>query len=93
MPYLRVVYRKRAYLFDYVSSQVLDGLILREEISHFYRPMDKEWVNVKLDLIRGTGGKYDGPERRMLELESMLKKKEIYPRWLGRFCDDLERPE
>jgi hypothetical protein len=37
MPYIRVVYRSKRY-FDYVSSYLLDVLISRDEITHFYRP-------------------------------------------------------
>ncbi len=99
MPYLRVIYRNQDNPFDYVSSEVLDTLIVREEISHFYRPSDKRWINVKLDFIRGTGGKYDGPDRRRLALpkekigaekRSQAGAKENYPRWLERLCQYLE---
>ncbi len=94
MPYLRVVYKNQEHPFDYVSSGVLDTLIMREEISHFYRPSEKRWINVKLDFIRGTGGKYNGPERRRhavpQEKTSNLERKENYPRWLERLCRYLE---
>ncbi len=94
MPYLRVVYRNQEHPFDYVSSGVLDALIMREEISHFYRPSEKKWINVKLDFIRGTGGKYTGPDRRRVAAPKddkwSAERKENYPRWLERLCQYLE---
>ncbi len=94
MPYLRVIYTRKQMPYDYVSSELLDILIMREEISHFYRPREKKWVSVKKDLIRGTGGKYKGPERRVLSLVKQhlrgFKKREGHPRWFERLCRDLE---
>jgi hypothetical protein len=60
---IRVIYRKKEY-FDYVSSDMLDNLINRDEISHFYRPSEKRWISVRRDVIRGMGGSYQGAERR-----------------------------
>ncbi len=91
MSLLRVIYRIEEHHFDYVSSEVLDTLIVREEISHFYRPSEKRWINVRLDFIRGTGGKYNGPERRRLAVpKEKTSSKEDYPRWLERLCRYLE---
>jgi hypothetical protein len=64
MGYIRVIYRKKEY-FDYVSNDLLDGLISRDEISHFYRPSEKRWISVRADMIRGRSGSYQGPERRV----------------------------
>jgi hypothetical protein len=66
MPYIRVVYRTKDHNFDYVPSGMLDTLIWKDEISHFYRPSEKRWVDVKCDPIRGRGGRYQGPERRRI---------------------------
>jgi len=64
MRYIRVVYKTSK--FDYVSSELLDGLIAMEKITLFYRPSEKKWIDVRFDPIRGKGGngKYEGPERR-----------------------------
>ncbi len=51
--------------YDYVSSQVLDDLITQSEIRQFYRPSEKRWVSVGVDVVRGAAGSpYAGPERR-----------------------------
>jgi hypothetical protein len=64
MPLIRVVYRVNEYGFDYVASDLLDTLIRQDEITHFYRPAEKRWINIKLDPIRSSGGGYQGLERR-----------------------------
>lgn len=64
MPLIRVVYRIGDYGFDYVTSDLLDSLIKKDEITHFYRPSERRWINIKLDPVRGNGGGYQGPERR-----------------------------
>ena len=64
MPLIRVVYRANEYGFDYVTRELLDSLITQDEITHFYRPSERRWVNTKLDPVRGNGGGYQGPDRR-----------------------------
>jgi hypothetical protein len=64
MAYIRVVYRKEKYDFDYVSDKWLDTLIMGDKITHFYRPAEKRWISIKFDRVRGSGGVYQGPERR-----------------------------
>jgi len=73
---IRVIYRKKEY-FDYVSSEVLDDLISRDEISHFYRPSEKRWISVRWDEIRGMGGYYQGPERRKTKNEPEALKQKV----------------
>ena len=64
MAYIRVIYRTKKNHFDYVSGDLLDTLIKKDEITHFYRPSEKKWVDVKCDLIRAAGEPYQGPRRR-----------------------------
>ena len=64
MPLIRVVYRAGEYAFDYVTSDLLDSLITQDEITHFYRPSERRWIDVRIDPVRGGGGGYQGPERR-----------------------------
>jgi len=64
MPLIRVVYRAGGYDFNYVTSDHLDTLITHDEITHFYRPSERRWINIKLDPLRGSGDRYQGPERR-----------------------------
>ena len=64
MPLIRVVYRAGGYDFNYVTSDHLDTLITHDEITHFYRPSERRWVNIRLDPVRSSGGEYHGPERR-----------------------------
>ncbi len=65
MPYIRVTYKTKKYDFDYVPTHQIAHLIAQDEITHFFRPSEKRWVNVRCDKIRGSGGSYQGPERRM----------------------------
>jgi hypothetical protein len=64
MPLIRVVYRAGEYGFDYVTSELLDSLITQDEITHFYRPSENRWIDIRIDPVRGSGGGYQGPERR-----------------------------
>jgi hypothetical protein len=64
MPLIRVVYRAGGCDFDYVTRKLLDTLITQDGITHFYRPSEGRWINIKLDPVRGSGGGYQGPERR-----------------------------
>ncbi len=76
MPLIRVVYRANEYGFDYVASHLLDFLITQDEITHFYRPSEGRWIDVRIDAVRGSGGGYQGPERRGKDdrLKSVGKK-------------------
>jgi len=64
MPLIRVVYKAGEYDFDYVPGDLLENLITGDKITHFYRPSEERWVNIRLDPVRGSGGGYQGPERR-----------------------------
>ena len=64
MPLIRVVYRANEYGFDYVTSDLLGSLITQDVITHFYRPSERRWVNIRLDPVRSSVGEYHGPERR-----------------------------
>ncbi len=64
MPLIRIVYRANKYGFDYVTGGQLDTLIALDGITHFYRPSERRWINIRLDPVRGNGGEYQGPERR-----------------------------
>ena len=79
MSYIRVAFTKG--VIDYVADRHLDLLIGENEITHFYRPSDKTWVNIKTDPIRGRGGFYLGPERRGKGPKG----------WIERLCQDIER--
>ena len=67
MPLIRVVYKAGEYDFDYVPGDLLENLITLDKITHFYRPSEERWVNIRLDPVRGSGGGYQGPERRRLD--------------------------
>jgi hypothetical protein len=64
MPLIRVVYSIGRCDFDYVTRELLDTLIRQDIITHFYRPSEGRWINIRLDPVRGRGGGYKGPERR-----------------------------
>jgi hypothetical protein len=69
MPLIRVVYKAEEYDFDYVPGILLDTLITGDKITHFYRPSEERWINIRLDPVRGSGGGYQGSERRKAELK------------------------
>jgi hypothetical protein len=64
MPLIRVVYRAGEYAFDYVTSDLLDSLITQDVITHFYRPSENRWIDIRIDPVRSSGGGYQGTERR-----------------------------
>lgn len=53
-------------LSDVVNQKMLDELIARNEVMQFYRPSEARWVTLGGDLIRGSGGRYTGPDRRLM---------------------------
>ena len=80
MPLIRVVYKAEEYDFDYVPSDLLDILITGDKITHFYRPSEERWVNIRLDPVRGSGGRYQGPERRRRDPKPKLhEEKGCFP--------------
>ena len=50
---------------DVVDQKMLDELIVRNEVVQFYRPSEARWVTLGVDVIRGVGGRYVGPDRRL----------------------------
>lgn len=89
MPLIRVVYRNEGHDFDYVTYDRLNTLITQDEITHFFRPSEKKWVNIRLDPVRGSGGGYQGPERRgmgnkpkSIEEKIRLEAETDYTAWL-----------
>jgi hypothetical protein len=50
--------------FDYVNPTTLDGLIAAGQLKKLYRPIDRNWVVVGVDAVRGSGGSYTGTNRR-----------------------------
>ena len=59
---LQVQYRN--YRFDYITVQTFDRLLAADAIRYFYRPSERKWIDVYFDPIRGSGGRYSGPDRR-----------------------------
>ena len=68
---LRVKFDNEKY--DYVSSELIGDLIGKGQITMFYRPSEKRWVDIEIGPIRGeTRIFYIGPERRTLPAASAL---------------------
>ncbi|WP_028893377.1 GSU3473 family protein [Syntrophorhabdus aromaticivorans] len=63
---LRIQYPDSKY--DYVDTPTLDRLIEFRRIRQFFRPSEKKWVDISRDPVRGLGGNYSGPERRLTTL-------------------------
>lgn len=51
--------------YDIVPDCMLHQLISSRKIKQFYRCSEQRWITVGSDRIRGIGGSYSGPERRM----------------------------
>lgn len=51
---------------DVVNQKLLDDLIEGNALKEFYRPSESRWVKLGVDMIRGTGGNYLGPDRRSI---------------------------
>jgi hypothetical protein len=64
MSLIWVVYKDKKKDFDYVTEGLLDRLIIQDEITHFYRPSERKWINIRIDPVRGWVSEYQGPERR-----------------------------
>ncbi len=94
MAYIRVTYGNGKYIFDYVSTDQLACLIARDEITHFFRPSEGRWVNVRCDQIRGNGGFYQGPERRKesarLKEDQRFNGKMENENWMENLWADIE---
>jgi len=61
--YLRVKYMDNSY--DYIAGTVLDRLIREHRVKRFYRSSEERWITIGIDPIRGMGGVYAGPDRRI----------------------------
>ncbi len=57
---LKVIYDNDKH--DMVKDYLLDGFIANGKIRKFKR--SDGWVTIGVDLVRGKGGSYSGPERR-----------------------------
>jgi hypothetical protein len=62
---LKIQYHDMKY--DYVDSLTLDRLITSREIRQFFRPSENTWVRTDEGPLRGMGGSYSGPERRLAQ--------------------------
>lgn len=58
---IRVIYQNDKH--DMVKPHHLDELISSNKIKKFLR--SQGWVTIGVDPVRGMGGTYNGPERRV----------------------------
>ncbi len=63
MRHIEVKYINNCY--DFVPDFMLHELIISLKLKQFYRFSEQRWVTVGSDRIRGVGGTYSGPERRL----------------------------
>jgi hypothetical protein len=59
---VRVMYHDDKH--DVVSDSLLQKLIEEKRVKKFYRPSEG-WVTVGRNPVRGRGGAYHGPDRRV----------------------------
>jgi hypothetical protein len=57
---IKVIYQNDKH--DMVKPIMLNTLLFANKIKKFLR--SEGWISVGIDNIRGTGGYYEGPERR-----------------------------
>lgn len=60
---MRILVKYKDLKSGVVRADELQELIQSEKLLAFRRD-DDEWVRIGLDPVRGTGGRYRGPERR-----------------------------
>jgi hypothetical protein len=65
---LRVQYQDKRY--DYVNPSTLEELITSKQIQKFYRPSEKDWIDIEQGPLRGAGSHYAGPERRLFRVSA-----------------------
>jgi hypothetical protein len=53
---------------DVVKAALADKLISAGKIKQFYRGSEHRWITLGIDPVRGKGGHYAGPDRRVLQL-------------------------
>jgi hypothetical protein len=51
---------------DVVGQVMLDDLLVENKINQFYRPSESRWITLGIDPVRENGGRYAGPERRVI---------------------------
>jgi hypothetical protein len=57
---IKVIYQNDKH--DMLKPMMLDTLLFANKVKKFLR--SEGWVTVGVDRIRGTGGYYEGPDRR-----------------------------
>jgi hypothetical protein len=62
MRHIEVKYQNGTHAF--VDDYLLDALITSRQIQQFYRPSEKRWIRIGVDLIREKTAGYSGKERR-----------------------------
>ena len=62
MRHIEVKYQNGTHAF--VDDYLLDSLIHTEQITHFYRPSERQWIKIGVDPIRREEGPHPGRERR-----------------------------
>lgn len=69
--HIRVVYQNDSY--DYVTVPIFEDLLLVNKIKKFYRYSEERWVQLGVDHVRGSGGSYNGTDRRktLTHIETM----------------------
>ncbi len=67
MRYLTIKYHSGRE--DIVPAPLLDQLISSGSVKQFYRPSEQRWIVPGADKTRGSGGMYEGVERRLLHAE------------------------
>ena len=60
---MRILVKYKDLKSGVVRTDELQELIQSEKLLAFRRD-DDEWVRIGVDPVRGTGGRYRGPERR-----------------------------
>jgi hypothetical protein len=70
---IRIRYPNLTY--DYVSSQMIDKLIAEKQTIMFYRPSERQWIDVERASIRREAARrYNGIERRNSSLAKIYCK-------------------
>jgi len=71
MKYIWIKYRNRVE--DIVDQRMLDDLLDQDAIEQFFRASESRWISPEVDRIRVAGGQYEGPEKRRVVSQQMVR--------------------
>ena len=57
---------------DIIHQEMFENLLARGYVAQFYRCSETRWITPGVDRVRGTAGRYAGPERRNIQCPQIV---------------------